>query len=152
MNYITFFLRFKINDNVNEYEPFKENGFLNRNLTIWIFLAMFLGISIGYFFPETPQFVDRFGVGSTNFPIAVGLILMMYPSLAKVNFAMLPKVFKNVRILPISLLLNWVIVPIVMFALAIIFLRDYPQYMIGVLPWFWCGMTCQKGAANMVLV
>jgi len=115
--------------------PLKKMGFLNRNLTIWIFLAMFLGISIGYFFPETPQFVDRFRVGSTNLPIAIGLILMMYPPLAKVNFATLPKVFKNVKVLSISLLLNWVVAPIVMFALAIIFLRNYPRYMIGVILW-----------------
>lgn len=113
--------------------PSKKMGFLNRNLTLWIFIAMLIGVSIGYFFPDTPAFVDRFKVGTTNIPIAIGLILMMYPPLAKVDFAMLPKVFKNVKVLSVSLLLNWVIGPLLMFALAIIFLRDYPQYMTGII-------------------
>lgn len=118
---------------VKNTTPSKNMGFLNRNLTLWIFLAMFIGVSIGYFFPKTPEFVDRFSVGSTNIPIAIGLILMMYPPLAKVDFSMLPKVFKNVKILSVSLLLNWIIGPILMFALAIIFLQDYPEYMTGVI-------------------
>lgn len=111
----------------------KKMGFLDRNLTIWIFVAMIIGVSIGYFLPQTPEFVDKFTIGSTNIPIAIGLILMMYPPLAKVNFAMLPKVFKNVKVLSVSLVLNWVIGPVVMFALAILFLRDYPEYMTGVI-------------------
>lgn len=111
----------------------KKLGFLNRYLTLWIFVAMAIGVGIGYFFPSFPDFVNSFSRGSTNIPIAIGLILMMYPPLAKVDFSLLPKVFKNVKILSISLLLNWVIGPVVMAVLAMVFLKDHPDYMVGLI-------------------
>jgi ACR3 family arsenite transporter len=94
---------------------------------------MLLGVCLGYFIPETPSFINTMSNGSTNIPIAVGLILMMYPPLAKVNYALLPQVFKHVKILSISLVLNWVIGPLLMFFLAITFLGDYPEYMAGLI-------------------
>jgi ACR3 family arsenite transporter len=113
--------------------PRKKMNLLDRFLTLWIFVAMAVGVGIGYAFPSTSEFINSFSSGSTNIPIAIGLILMMYPPLAKVDYKLLPKVFKDVKVLSVSLVLNWVVGPVVMFALAITFLHDYPEYMVGLI-------------------
>lgn len=107
--------------------------FLDRYLTLWIFLAMLFGVGLGYFFPNISNITNSLSIGATNIPLAIGLILMMYPPLAKVDYSLLPIAFKDKKVISISLLLNWIVGPILMFILAIIFLRNEPDYMIGLI-------------------
>ncbi|PAW94414.1 arsenical-resistance protein [Mucilaginibacter sp. MD40] len=111
----------------------KKLSFLDRYLTVWIFSAMVIGLAIGYFVPSSSGFVGSFSNGTTNIPLAIGLILMMYPPLVKVDYTKIGEVFKDLKVLSVSLVLNWIVGPVLMFLLAIVFLRDHPHYMVGLI-------------------